>query len=133
MTDSRALPPVAAATTSTKTPSGEMTLPYGAVVLVELWNLSLVERHWLASIACGDLASIGEPCPPSKEEIEKQRTFTQSLGIWLLNDVHKHPLNVQLLQQILADARGWARDLRGRNAIVSSLQMLLVAIEMHGT
>lgn len=133
MPDSRDLPPVAAATTSTKTPSGEMTLPYGATVVWQLWQLSCVERHWLASIACGDLASIGEPCLPSKEDIAKQRSFTQSLGIWLLNDVHEHPLNVQLLQQILADAREWARDLGGRNGIVSSLHMLLVAVEMHGT
>lgn len=51
MTDSRDLPPVAAATTSTKTPSGEMTLPYGTDVVRELWNLSRAERRWLDAIA----------------------------------------------------------------------------------
>lgn len=106
-----------------------MTLPYGISVVWQLWRVGSVERWWLASIACGDLASIGEPCPPSKEEIEKQRSLTRSLDIWLLNDVHEHPLNVQLLQQTLADAREWAKDLRGRGEIVTQLHFLLEVVK----
>ena len=110
-----------------------MTLPYGPDVVRELWNLSCIERRWLAAIACGDLASIDEPCPPSARELEKLQSFTQSLGIWLLCDVHEHSLNVQLLQQILGDAREWAGDRRVRNGIVTHLHVLLEVVKAHRT
>lgn len=110
-----------------------MTLPYGTDVVRELWNLSRAERRWLDAIARGDLASVDEPCSPSADEFEKLHSFTQSLGIWLLCDVHEHSLNVQLLQQILVDAREWAGDRRVRNGIVTHLHVLLEVVKAHRT
>lgn len=96
-----------------------------------LWHLNCAEKDWLAAVACGALSSVGESCCPTPAEVAKLDSFTRSLGVWLFDGVHEHSLNVQLLQNILSEARVWAGGRSARSVVVARLQLLLDLLQRY--